>query len=126
MNNNDLNFNTHNSFDTPNQAQDNSNMSNQLQNNNTNMNYPSNGNNSGKKNNKIIFIVAGVVVVAIVVILLFLFKGSSKSGKNTTGSSEYKASDVAFSCSYVSEGENAISTTYTDFIFNYKSSQYTY
>ena len=127
MNNNDLNFNTHNSFDTPNQAQDNSNMSNQLQNNNTNMNYPSNGNNFGKKNNKIIFIVAGVVVVvAIVVILLFLFKGSSKSGKNTTGSSEYKASDVAFSCSYVSEGENAISTTYTDFIFNYKSSQYTY
>ena len=156
MNNNDLNFNTQNSFDTQNQPQDNNNMPNQpqdnfnmtnqsqdnfnmqsqpqdnnnmpnqLQNNNTNMNYASNGNNSGKKNNKIIFIVAGVVIVAIVVILLLLFKGSSKSGKNTTGSSEYKASDVAFSCSYVSEGENAISTTYTDFIFNYKSSQYTY
>ncbi len=136
MNNNDLNINFQNNidtpnqpqdnFNTPNQPQDNFNMPNQLQNNNTNMNYASNGNNSGKKNNKIIFIVAGVVIVAIVVILLLLFKGSSKSGKNTTGSSEYKASDVAFSCSYVSEGENAISTTYTDFIFNYKSSQYTY
>ncbi len=119
MNNNDLNYNQQNSF----------NMPNQIPNNNTNLNYSNNDNNTGNKNNKIIFIIVGVI--AAVVILLLLFNGSSKSGKNTTGSSEYNSSDVDFSCSYVSKSDNLTITTYSDFIFNYKSTgtsgtQYTY
>ena len=119
MNNNDLNYNQQNSF----------NMPNQIPNNNTNLNYSNNDNNTGNKNNKIIFIIVGVI--AAVVILLLLFNCSNKNKKNTTGSSEYNSSDVDFSCTSVSDNGNLTSTTYSDFLFNYKSTgtsgtQYTY
>lgn len=113
MNNNDLNYN----------QQDNFNMSSQIPNNDANTNYTSNDLNTNNKNNKTILIIIGVVAV---IIILFIFGGKSKSGKNTTGSSEYNSSDVDFSCSYVSKGDDFTITTYSDFIFNYKSSQYTY
>lgn len=92
--------------------------------------YNNNGSNTNNKNNKTMFIIIGVIAVIAVILIVFLLKGFGGSslggGKNTTGSTEYKSSDVDFSCTYVSKSDNLTITTYSDFIFNYKSSQYTY
>jgi len=73
------------------------------------------------KNKKILGIVIGVIVV---IIALSLFKGAGSSlggGKNTTGSTQYSASDVEASCVLdISEG-NTIEIIYSDVIFNEKN-----
>lgn len=116
-----------------NNQQSNVNISNSMPNGNQNgMNYINNNLNINSKNNKIMFIVFWVIAVVVIVFLLKGCSGSSLGGgKNTTGSTEYKSSDVDFSCTYVSKSDNLTITTYSDFLFNYKSTatsgtQYTY
>ena len=122
MNNNDLNNNQTNNYNMPNITPDNGFNS-------TNMNHISNSSNSS--NNKTKIIIIGVAVLVALIVIVFLLKGNGKGGTVSTGSTEYKPSDVAFSCTYTTTNNNVTVTTYSDFIFNYKTkgtngSQYTY
>lgn len=77
-----------------------------------------------KNNTKLLAIIIGVIVIIVIVIVValkeFFVFGSNK---NTTGSTEYKDSDVDYNCTYEYANEDTKMKVYLDFIFNYKSNR---
>lgn len=129
MNNVNNQFNNTNGFQNNNV--ENTNYNNGF--NNTNINNQSNlynGNSMNqvetpkkKINTKLLAIIIGIIIIIVIVIVSKGFSNSSVLGsnENTTGSTEYKGSDVDYNCTYEYTNEDKKMKVYSDFIFNYKS-----
>lgn len=97
-----------------------------------NLNNQVNQNIAPDKNNniKLILMILGIVIVVLIVAFAAtkLFTNSSiiNGHKNTTGSTDYKGSDVDYNCVYEITKGNDKGTMYSDIIFNFKSGKYNY
>lgn len=93
-----------------------------LQNNNTNIAPQNNLNNLNKKNNKPKTLIIIIGIVGVITILLISKSGNIlKRHSNTTGLSEYSASDVDLNCVRKKNEKNGSITIYSDFLFNYNT-----
>lgn len=132
MNNNGLNDqnNLNNQYDRINNQSVNNNINNfnnQYNNaNNQNNLYTGNqvetpDNKNNKNNKKLLLIIVGVILIIFFVIKGFSGSSLSRGSKNTTGSTEYKDSDVDYNCTYEDTNDESTLKLYSDLIFNYKT-----
>ena len=133
MNNNNLNDqnNFNSQYNGINNQPVNNSMNNNVSNNFNNINNNKNNLSSNRltkkaKNNKLFAIIIGIIVIIIVVVIVLKGFNSSSvlgSNKNTTGSTEYNSSDVDNNCTYEYSTEDKNMKIYSDFIFNYKTTE---
>ena len=138
MNNTNLNNQNNNNFSGKYADSSNQTVNNNVENvnfssnpNNTNINNQNNLYNNqnniaetSKKNNNVkLLAIMIVVIIIVIVIILIIFNNYSVFGSNnnTTGSTEYKGSDVDFNCTYEYTNGDLKIIVYSDFIFNYKT-----